>query len=334
MTAIPQNLAIVGWAVQSALGSPASASAHRVYLIGGQQLHAEIVKTNSGELHGYQSPMEAFHASAEGKGAPEIYVMPSSIASLLYGIFGAKQKTGASDPYQWDLTEATEIPYFTVWGAVGGGLYEKFVDCKLQELVIKGSEGGRLTAIPTFVGGSPSFLSAAETTATLEKGDRMLFYDGKAALQVGGAPVRLMSDFEFKLNRGTTPIQGDSFTPADSLVGPLALTVAVTATPSTFGEYNEVVYGSASPSGSATPAIEPIAITSGIDLLFTRVAASPGPKRSLQLVVPNIQRDPFVDALNATPGPLKRSTNYMAYKPSDGSTIATATVFNGDTALT
>lgn len=330
--ALKQNLAILAFAKQSAKGSPASASTHRLYLAGGAQVHSDVVKEDFAELHGFQSPLEAYISSVEGKGAPEFYLMPSSGAALLLGILGADSPTGAGDPYTHPITQSTEIPYWTVWASTGGALFEKQVDCKLAHVKIHGESGKPLRIIPSFMGGTPSFASAEEVTAAIEKADRFLYYDGKAALKVEGVAVPLMRSFDLDIDRGTTVVPGDSMTPADSLVGALAVTLGITTTPADFGEYNRVVYGSATPSDGAVPTQSPDTLAgspAGFDLKFTRRA-----DRTLELAIPNVQRDPFADALSATPGPMVRSQTFKAYTPSNGATIMTATVKNADATIT
>lgn len=296
-------------------------------------MFGEVVKEDFAELHGYQTALDAYNSSVEGKGAPDIYVMPSSIAAAIYAILGSKSVTGSGDPYTHVITEAAESLYVTVWANMPSGLFQKFVDCKISDIKIHGESGKPLMASLTIMGGIPSFLSAEESAATLEKSNRLLYYDGLAALKVEGTAVPLMRSFDFALGRGTTVIPGDSLTPADSLVGPLVLTVGITTTPADFAAYNRVVYGGASPSNAATATqtVDELAGSpAGFEFTFTRVTAS----RSLKLAIPRVQRDPFADALSATPGPLVRTNSFKAYKPADGSTIMTATVLNADATIT
>lgn len=331
MSSVPQNLAILGFAKQSAKGTAATASTHRLFLAGGSQVMTNIVKEDFAELHGYQTPIDAYIASAEGAGDPEFYCYPSAIAALFLGILGADAPTGVSDPYSHEITESDEIPYWTLWASTGNGLFEKYVDAKLKSLKLVGDSNKPLMVTPSFLGGVPSYLTTEETTADVEVTDRFLYYDGLAALKVEGAAVPLMRHFELNLDRGTAVMPGDSMTPADALVGPLALTLGITTVPADFAEYNRVVYGSASPSAAAAPTQDPDTLAgspAGFDLKFVRRT-----DRSLEIAIPNVQRDPFKDALSATPGPVVRSQNFKAYKPSDGSTIATVTAKNGDATI-
>lgn len=324
MASLPQHKAVIGWAFQSAKGTPATSAKHRVWLTGGSRVAAAVVKADFIETSGYATPQDAYIESSEGKGAPEFFCMPDSIAAALYGVLGTKAVSGVSDPYQHTLTEAPDLPYVTVFMSTSGALFEVYADCKIVGLKIHGESGKPLLGTMTVAGGIAAYSTTEDTTQALEHTNRFLYYDGKAALKLEGAAVPLMRSFDLDIQRQPIVIPGDWITPADLALGTLAVSLAISTTPADFGEYNRVVYGSAAPSAAAPPTTAPDSLTGSpaVDLLFTRVAAS----RTLELSLPVLQRDPFVDAVSATPGPLVRTQTLKAYKPQDGSSILTAVV--------
>jgi hypothetical protein len=323
---LPQNKANFGFAFQTAKGTPQVSAKHRAWLSGGTRIAAAITKNDLLETSGYASPIDSYIQLSEGKGGPECFAMPDIVAACLQAVLGTRNTTGASDPYTHTLTEAPDVPYVTVFMSTSGALFEVFQDVKMVGLKIHGESGMPLRITPTFAGGIASYATTEDTVIPPEKTNRFLYYDGKAALKLESVAVPLMKSFDLNIQRTPIVVPGDQIIPADIALGPLVIDFSYTVTPADFAEYNRIAYGSATPANSAPPTsnADTLAAT-GVDLLFTRIAAS----RTLELQLPNVQRDPFADEPNPTPAPLVRTENLSAYKPAAGSSIMTAIVLNG-----
>lgn len=327
---VAANIADIAWAVQGSKGSGASSSVFRCYLAGGDQPHSETVKEDFEETTGGQMRSDSYISQVSVAGSPEMFLMPDMIGSLLYGILGAKSVSGASDPYTHIFTAATSLPYWTFWRMLANGLFEKLTDCKIVGLRIHGESGKPLRVTPRIMGLSPSFLTAAEATATLEKTNRFLHYDGSGALLVEGAAAASISSFDIDIDRGGALQPGDSLTPTDVTESLFNITVTTDQLVSDFALWNRLHYGSASPSNAAAPTSSPLELAgspAGFEFTWTRVPTT----RTLKVAIPRVQVEPFDQQPSTGADPLRRQVTYKAFAPTGGGSPLTATLKNSKT---
>lgn len=327
MAGVPGNIADMPFALQSAKGSAASASQWRLWLAGGSAPHSVMTKEDFVETTGGRMLSDAYVSSAHVEGAPDLFLMPVSAVPLLYGVLGGKAVSGSGDPYTHTLTVASSVPYFTFWQMLGSGKFEKFTDCVITGLKIHGESGKPLVITPRIMGLSPSYLAAAEATASVEKTNRFLHYDGSAALKVEGTAVASMRSFDIDIDNGAAMIPGDSLTPNDVSVGRLSIVVTATMLISDFDLWERLMYASSSPSGGDAVTKTPLELAgspAGLSFTWTRVATT----RILTCAIPRVQVDPFDDQPDVSGNPLVRTVTYRAYAPTDGSTPITATMKN------
>jgi hypothetical protein len=323
---VASNIADVAFAIQSAKGSPASASTNRLWLAGGTQPHSNSVNEDFEETSGIRMLSDSYVSSVGVEGAPEFFVMPESIAPLLYGVLGAQAISGASDPYTHTLTPGASLPYFTFWRMLANGLFEKMSDCIITALAIHGESGKPLRVTPTIMGLAPTFLTAAEATVAVEKTNRFMHYDASAAYKVEGTAVSCVRSFDLTIDNGSEVIPGDSLEACDVSVGRLTVSAATTQLVSDFALWNRLHYGGASPSNAAVhtqTVLELAGSPAGLDWLWTRVAAS----RTLEILVPRVQVEPFDDEPDVSGNPMVRTVTYTAKQPASGAAI-TAVIKN------
>lgn len=322
---VASNIADISWAIQGAKGTAASVSAYRAWLAGGDQPHANRTKEDFEETTGSRMRSDSYTSTLDVMGAPELFAMPLSLGSLLYGVLGGKTVTGSSDPYTHTFTNAATVPYFTFWRMLANGLYERFVDCVISHLTITGEYGKPLRVTPTIMGLSPSSLAAAEATAAVEKTDRLMHRDATSAYLIEGAAYRSLRSFTVDIDNGAQVVGGDSLTPYDVAIGLLTAQAQFDALVSDFALFNRLQYGSATPSDgtAATDVVLELAGSpAGIDWTWTRTA-----NRSLELLIPRMQVEPFVDQPSTGGDPLVRTVTLTAKQPAAGSAI-TAKVKN------
>lgn len=197
---VSQAIHDLGFARQSAEGAAAAAAAFRVRLSGGtvgpMRTINDLAETSRDRLRA-----RAYTSIVGVDGNPSMFARPPSLGLLLYLAMGARAVQGAGDPYTHTFTLANLLPYSTWWRMLGDLIYERHVDCKIGQLVLRSEAGGPLTAEITLVGKKPQKISSALFTteaegAAIDDGRPFYHYDGEsgflvparaAALSVTGA---------------------------------------------------------------------------------------------------------------------------------------------------
>lgn len=323
---VASNIADIAWAIQTAKGTPATSSTNRAWLAGGDQPHSNRVKADFEETTGNRMRYDSFTSTVDVMGSPELFVMPLSIGSLLYGVLGAKSVTGAADPYTHTFVPANTLPYFTFWRMLANGHFETFTDCVISHLKIHGEYGQPLRVTPTIMGLAPSYLTAAEATAAVEKTNRFMHRDASAAYLIEGVAYRCLRSFDLDIDNGAQIIGADSLTPCDVSVGLLSAQATFDALVEDFSLWKRLEYAASAPSNAAlvTDAVlELVGSPAGIDWTWTRVAVT----RTLEILIPRVQVAPFDDQPSTRGDPLVRSVMLTAVQPAAGASV-TAKVKN------
>lgn len=335
---IAGNQADIGFALQASQGAGASAAQYRAYLTAGG-LGATKGTEDVAETAGLRLRSDAFVTRVAAEGAPQMAVRPRGLGLLLYAAMGAKAVSGSADPWTHTFTLASVLPYLTFWSRIGpaasGGKYEKFVDCKVGQLVIASQAGGLMLATATILGLQPSFLTAAEVSVAVEggPGTQFLHADGAGALLVEGAAVTTIEAFELSLNNNAAVQQGDAVNGYAISEALEEIVIRTTQAVSDFALWNRFMYGSATPSGGAIPTrdiLELAGSPAGIDYKFTRPGS---PERSLEVLAPRVEAIPETIVPNVNGDPLKFQVSYRVKQPSSGSGL-TAKVKNDVSAYT
>src|ERR1700752_1289316 len=93
----------LAFAKQSAKGTPATAAAFRIPLVGGTVKPRRRVET----LEGTSSPRlrpQTYVAQGGAEGNPDYAARPAALGLLLYGALGTKGVSGAGDPFTHTFT--------------------------------------------------------------------------------------------------------------------------------------------------------------------------------------------------------------------------------------
>jgi Phage tail tube protein len=333
---VASNIADVRFGIQAAKGTPLAASTQGLYLAGGTPPRPMRTEEAFAETTSLRMRSDRYVSEVHSEGAPQFYVMPKSIGALIYAALGGKSVTGAGDPWTHTIIPAASTPWLTFWRMIGNLLYGRFSDCKVKTLVIHGESGKPLTVTATIIGMTPVHKTAAETTAPIEVTQRFMHYDGAGALMVEGAAVASIRNFDITIENNSATVPGDSLTPNDVSEGELVVTVRATQLFTAASLYNRLFYGSASPADNAAAinaVLELAGAPAGLQFTFTRVAAAPGPERSLQIAVPRVQAQPFEVTPSTGNEPLTADITYMALQPAAGAAI-TAILKSGAATIT
>jgi hypothetical protein len=273
---------------------------------------------------------DRYRASARVEGDPELNCMPSGLASLLYGVLGDVTVTGTSDPYTHTIEPATALPWWTTWSAEGGLYRHKNTDVKVGRLVLRGETGRPLRVIPGWRGIKPMYGPAAPTGTTPEVTNRYLYYDGLGALKFEGTALATIDQFELTIDNNVQVIGGDAFFPVDVAEGGLTIGLTIRRLALDAALYNRVHFNNASPSvGDAVSAVvqELGGSPAGVELAFTRVAAAPGPERSIKIALPRLAVEPYaVDSSPSANEVLREQLVLNAQEPAGATKPITVTM--------
>lgn len=326
---IAGNIADLAIAKQTAQGAAAASSTYRHYLTGGglapRRVENDLEETSSGRLRN-----DSFLSLVSAEGAPEFAARLEFLPLYLEGVMGALATTGAGDPYSHEVTLANDTPWFTLWRMLGDLVFEKFVDCKIGQLVITSEAGMPLKIAANILGLDPHAKTTHEVTAGIVLSTPLMHYDGAGAFLVEGAAVTSIERMVMTINNNDQILQGDSHKGDDVAPGMRAITIEAVHRIIDAALYNRWHYGSATPADEDAATKETTQLTAGIDFKWTRVAAAPGPERSLQIVAPRLKVTDITGYEPNTSGdPLKETHTYKVYQPTAGEPL-TATVINGE----
>jgi hypothetical protein len=322
------NIAELAFAIQSAKGSAAAASAFRIRLTGG----AFMPEPNDApELSAATSTgrvaLSAYVPAVRARGEPEAFVRPNFIGALLYAVLGAKAVTGASDPFTHTFTVANTQPWLTIWRSIGGVLNERFVDCKISSLQIRSQAGEPVIVRFGIIGISPRFRTSQETTVTVETSDTFMHSHAAGALLVEGVAVTEIDDVIVNIDSGN--VIRDSLASYGVKTGPrMAIEAIVSQRLVSTALWNRMHYGSASPANDTVATGVPLELAgspAGLRLTWTEQAS---PERSLRLDVPRVI---LAEYPGIQPNPslrqIRQAVTYRSIKPASGSAL-TATLKN------
>lgn len=330
-----QSIYDLAIAPQTAKGTAATEAMFRMRVAGGTPMPARVVNDVE-ETSPDRLRAQSFVASVGVEGAPDVFARLPSLGLLWYLAMGGKAVSGAADPYSHVFTLLNAQPWFTAWRMVGDLLYERFVDCKLAQLVQTSEHGAPVRAAFTIMGLRPEYIDAA-TFATeaeavpIDDGDVLMHYDGAGKFLVEGTAVSSIERIVTTVNNNTQQQQGDSVEGYDVSEGMRNITIETTQAIEDAAMYNRFHYGSATPTVGDGPTREVVELSgaNGIDFEWEQVAASPGPERSLRIQAPRLQ---VASIGGYEPGsgndPLKRTSSYVVKSPASGSGLTT-TVLNG-----
>jgi tail tube protein len=150
-------------------------------------------------------------------GAIEGYLRSDECAMLAYGALGANVTTGAS-PYTHTATGASAPPYFTLYSTYDTtALVDRYVDCRIPELTIRGGGGQALTYSAGFQGLTATH---GETMPGLAVSIVEPLVYPHVTVTLGGATTDIVESFEVTSSKNVTVVQGDTGVfPSDVVLG-------------------------------------------------------------------------------------------------------------------
>lgn len=234
-----------------------------------------------------------------GNGNPGIEAQPGTLGWLLYVFFGQDTVTGAADPYQHVFTpSANGGLWATFWKRVGANTVQRqiFRDCKIAGLTLEGSTGAQVVrATPTVLSLDAGEVFTTDPVKALDVDKAFLYHEGSSTFTVNGTVLRGQSQFTVTLDEALAPYYGDDVVPVDLVVGNASIAVAVTLLVDDAGlqQYNQRIYGSATPAAGTKPLKDLDAIGSySFTITSKNSAGAITPARTFALTIPGVRWSP------------------------------------------
>jgi hypothetical protein len=281
MAGIRGNQAEFRLGKQTAKGTPVSAYQDDLFFTGGSLEPTrdldQLAETDSNRHEG-----ENFVQQTSAGGTPECYVRDASIHHILQSATGTLVTSGSTN-FTHTLSLANTLPYYTFGRSLGGILFQRFDDCKVNELTISADTASPLTASIDFIGRSATRL-AADTTPTVPAVATVApFTFNEATVTLSGGATSLVSSFEMTITNSVTRQQTDDSIPYDIVEGKREITFGWDFIFEDMNEYNSFHTGSTSGTTQSNSVY-----TTGIDFTFSH-----GVNNSLQLASTKVAIEEF-----------------------------------------
>ena len=319
---------VAWWAIEPNVGgaksAPAPGSAQLIPFSGGNisvtRETANLQETDSSRDQGI-----SYTVRTGVEGSPEAYVRDSYMHKLLTAALGtdAAVTTGANTVHT--ISPANGLPYMTLWRMQSDLLWEKFDDCMVSELSIKGDAGAPLTVSASVMGLTPTRLSTNPVTtwAALSPAIVSTFANdacynyNTATVSLGGSVVRTIKSFELQINNNVKTQQTDDVNPYDVVPGQREITLSFDLIFENLDDYNTFNYGTTS--GTA---ISSAITTRAAEFTFAGATAN----NSVKFNIPRLAYEAFPVEPNAGGDPITVSVRAQAQRGSTA--IITAEVKN------
>lgn len=206
---ISSRLGNIAIGVQTAKGSPAASPLVKAFFCEAPTLQPYITDGRLNLTDGSRDQGDAYVSQIGVHGGAKLYAHPSLMAVLWHAVLGANGDAGAGDPFTHTATPANDLPYLTIWRSVGGVVFEKYTDCKINQLTFEGQAGQPNTVALDIMGITATFL-ASEVAGNPITEVPYLFMHGAGALKVDTVAYPL-HELSVVVNNNLQPFQADNF---------------------------------------------------------------------------------------------------------------------------
>ncbi|MBA3688469.1 MAG: hypothetical protein H0W81_06545 [Chloroflexi bacterium] len=237
--------------------------------------------------------------SAQGNGNPAIASTPSELAYILWLAHGAEVTASVTGPpakTKHTFTPSLTQGFWHTWVTRLGLtqiIRQSWIDCLIGGFTIEGSTGQKdLRITPTVFSADPAKIVAADPSAALPTTYPFMYTEATGTFTIDTVVQVCHSQFQFTVSEDRSPYFGDDVLPCDFTVGTPTATIAATITFNANGqtEYNNLVYGTGSPTAGTKP-LKTIAAVGSYSAWFK--AKTPGTNtlngNEFKLTIPAVQ---------------------------------------------
>ena len=271
MAVVESNIYALWAAKQTAKGTAATVATKRLQQVAGSIETARADGSeNFSDLDRFGDAVD-YIDTIQGEGSPVIHAQPNATAYLCWLFFGGETFTaggGGAAPKFVFVPQTNTGFWSTWWKRVGLSeiVRHKFNDVKIASLKIEGSTANKIVKVtPTVAALDPGERFATDPTPSVEVAKPFLYTDAVGTFTIDSTVFTAQTQFAITIDAGLTPYQGDAIKFSEMVAGNASISMdGVTLLLDTdgLGQYNKIIYGTASPAGGAKPATTAPAIGS------------------------------------------------------------------------
>jgi hypothetical protein len=215
MPAVAGNAWTMAVGKQVAKGTPQTTPTYKLKAVSGDVTPRRDILTLAETDASRQAGAQVV-VGAGVEGTTEHYLRPDEFGLIAYMAMGGNADTGTGPNYTHTATAAASAPYATLFKAINvTSLVDRYADCRIGSLTVRGATGGALTYSATWMGltallGSTDPVLAASTQTPL-------VYPNVTVTK-GGSAASIVDSFEITINQNPTLIQGDTGLSASEIV--------------------------------------------------------------------------------------------------------------------
>lgn len=222
------------------------------------------------------------------QGSPEHYFRIDDFLFHAYACLGAVSTTGTTDKTHVITPSASgALNYYTLFKSLDGEIVDQYNQCRLAQLVVRGSSGGLLQYVPTWFG-LDADLGDSAPAGSVEDGPIMSWPN--VTCSIGGSAPGTVRQLELTISNGGGPVPGDiGMALYDWVPGILSVTGRLLLAFETDDAYRKMHTGSTGGTSPSTTVgtddisvlIEETAVRSAqfdlTDAIYTAVEVAPDP---------------------------------------------------------
>lgn len=239
------NVATFGAAVQTARGTAATTPVVKTKFTGGDIAPNSVVNRLA-ETAATRDQGAAFKSSESVAGTPECYLRPDDFHDFAYYALGTNGDSGGGPFVHTATPSSSDLPYVTFFKMVaatsgGGGIIEKYQDCKVNSLRISATNGQAATIAVDVMGLIPTRLLANDVVAAT---NTFPYTFDQLTVSKGGVAIATLQSFDLTIANNLQLMQGNgSISPFDIFPGELQVSGTATLLYTDYGNYAAFHYG-------------------------------------------------------------------------------------------
>jgi hypothetical protein len=303
------------FARQSGKGTPATpgATTDKVPFSGGD-ISPNPTSNQLQETDATRNQGNSYKSVLSIAGAPQFYVRDANFHHVADLALGTTAHSGTTN-YTHTTTQASVLPYLTAWKQLGGSLWERFDDCKVNEWTVSADAGSPLVSTFDLVGSTYTRLTSDPLGAATLANGAVYNYNEAAVTYNAVAGTRNIGSFELTVTNNVSLQQTDDIAPYDVVEGLCEISLGFDLIFEDLLEYNYFNTGTTTGT-TATPN------TQTRDLIF---AFTKGANNAITFTIPNVAVTEFKPEPSPTGDPIVVPVRGVVQRPASGSIITVET---------